>query len=112
MGSIFTLFKDNKPYTSLTKVWIAGICDYVMEFDGQGKVIKSYYDPIHLEVMVKKAYLYSEASEDKKTKVYVVKGDKVKIVELDDTFSWIKIEYQGVKRTYRRWIKIEAIRED
>ena len=104
--------KDKKPYKSLEKEEF-GFADYVMEFDDKGKVIKSYYVPTHLKIVTKKAYFYSESSEDKKTKSYVVKGDKVKIVEIGiATFPWIKIEYQGTKGAYKGWIKLENVDED
>ena len=104
--------KDKKPYKSLEKEEFV-VADYVMEFDDKGKVIKSYYVPSHLRIVTKKAYLYSEASEDKRTKSYVVKGDKVKIVEIGIiTFPWIKIEYQGTKGAYNGWIKVENVDED
>ena len=42
--------------------------------------------------------LSSEASKDKRTKDYIVKGNKVKIVEIGIiTFPWIKIEYKRTK---------------
>ncbi len=104
--------KDKKPYKSLEKEEF-GFADYVMEFDDKGKVIKSYYIPSHLKIVTEKAYFYSAASEDKKTKGYVVKGDKVKILDIGIiTFPWIEIEYQGTKGAYTRWIKMENIDQD
>lgn len=104
--------KDKKPYKSLEKEEF-GFADHVTKFDDKGKVIKSYYIPSHLEIVTEKAYFYSEASEDKKTKRYAVKGDKVKIVEIGiATFPWIKIEFQGTKGAYERWIKLENVDED
>ncbi len=104
--------KDKKPYMSLEKENF-GFADYVMEFDNKGKVMKSYYIPSHLKIVTKKAYFYSEASEDKKTQNYVLKGEKVKIVEIGIiTFPWIKIEYQGTKGTYEGWIKVENVDGD
>ena len=104
--------KDKKPYKSLEKEEFV-FADYVTEFDDKGKVTKSYYIPSHLKIVTKKAYFYSEPSEDKRTKGYVVKGDKVKIVEIGIvTFPWIKIEYQGTKGAYKGWIKLENVMED
>ena len=50
---------------------------------------------------------------DKRTKGYVVKGDKVKILEIGMIrLPWIKIEYQGNKKNYIKWIKLENVEVD
>jgi len=60
-------------------------------------------------VTVKKARLFSGPSDKDKTKLYLIKGDKVEIItrkKVADT-TWFFIRFKG-KKTITRWMKAEA----
>ena len=105
---------DNKPYKKLEKKLlfdILGISDIVQQFDTKGKVIKNYFDPEYLTILSEKAYFYNKPKDSEKTKVYVIKGDKVKVIDTEESYSWVKIEYKSKKRVYKKWIKVDAIQD-
>ncbi len=59
-----------------------------------------------------KSYLYKDLSESSKSKMYLIAGDKVKLLDTktDDTGQeWYYISYQG-KKEIKMWIKAEAVK--
>ena len=59
----------------------------------------------------KKSYLYSKPKSNMQTKTYLVRGDKVSLLDeqIDDTGQdWLKINYKG-RKNLTIWIKAEAI---
>ncbi|WP_457748948.1 hypothetical protein [Sulfurimonas sp.] len=61
--------------------------------------------------IVNKAFLYKHPKENKKTKMYLIKGDKVTLLDekTDDTGQkWYFINYKG-KKDLNMWIKAETV---
>ena len=104
--------KNKKPYKEAEAQIIGEIFDAITKFNSQGKVVKSYYEPTHLTITAKRAYLYSQADEDSKTKAYIIKGDKVKILDYGSASAMVRVEYKGKKKRYERWIKLEDFYEE
>ncbi len=104
--------KDKKPYKEIEGERITGIFTSISKFNSQGKIVKSYYEPTHLSVTAKRAYLYNETNEDTKTNAYILRGAKVKILNHDKVFSMLNVEYKGEKKSYRQWMKIEDFYEE
>ncbi len=66
------------------------------------------YSPATLSI-AEKTYLYSKPVEDGKTKAYLIKGDKVEMLDVSEyPYQWYKIRYKG-KKTLVRWIKTNAV---
>lgn len=58
-----------------------------------------------------KAWLYSEASNTSLTKMYLVKGDKVQLLEFDDSNGlWYFLKYSSKEnRAILKWVKCEDL---
>jgi len=66
------------------------------------------YTPATLSI-AKKTYLYSKPIVDAKTKAYLIKGDKVKMLDVSEyPYQWYKVRYKG-KKTLVRWIKTNSV---
>ncbi|MEE9351033.1 MAG: hypothetical protein V3U78_02135, partial [Thiotrichaceae bacterium] len=59
------------------------------------------------EIAVEKCWLYDEANQDSKSKMYLVKGDKVNILKRSN--DWVLVRYEG-KKTIEKWIESNAIK--
>ena len=93
--------KDKKPYKEIEAL-LLGEFDFIEKFNSQGEVISAYYKPTHVTISAKRAYLYSEPKEDKKTKAYLTKGNKVKILDHKIVlYGMVKVEYKGKKKSYK-----------
>ncbi|MDR1225474.1 MAG: hypothetical protein LBK47_01065 [Prevotellaceae bacterium] len=68
--------------------------------------LKEYLNIDVTEVVSSKSPIYAEP--DKPTKMYLIKGDIVTVLEEKD--GWLRIEYEG-KKMITGWIKKEDIRE-
>lgn len=61
-----------------------------------------------LKISVKKAFLYSDAAENSKTKSYLIKGDVVKITEYKSGF--LKASYRMKNGKYLiRWVSLSSV---
>ena len=68
--------------------------------------------PAVFTVPVDKVYFYTRPDENSKTRAYIVKGDKVEVLDQAGDFSeWLKIRYRG-KKTFVRWIKAIDIEQE
>jgi len=58
------------------------------------------------KVNANRAYYYDKP-KGKKSKIYLVKGDHVKVLDLikDNKKMWTKVAYKGKHKTYRGWVK-------
>ncbi|MDY0122362.1 MAG: SH3 domain-containing protein [Sulfurimonas sp.] len=63
-------------------------------------------DTITKTILQKKQPLYKSPSIDSKTKMYLIKGDKVEILEEKD--NWLHILYKG-KKEIKAWIPKDAV---
>lgn len=65
-----------------------------------------------ISVLKSKSPLYREPSESSKSKMYLIAGDKVKLLDTKTDTSgqkWYYISYQG-KKEIKAWIKAEAVK--
>ncbi len=61
-------------------------------------------------IRIAKAYLYNDANETTRTKMYLVSGDKVKVLKhkkANDNSRWLFIHFDG-KKPLEKWIRTEA----
>jgi len=61
-------------------------------------------------IRIAKAYLYDDADETTRTKMYLVSGDKVKVLKhkkADDNSRWLFIKYKGAVEL-KKWIRAEV----
>jgi hypothetical protein len=61
-------------------------------------------------IKVEKAYLYNDANETTRTKMYLISGDKVKILKTQkasDNSRWLFIHFEG-KTVLEKWIRAEV----
>ncbi len=66
------------------------------------------YTPAILSI-AEKTYLYSKPVEEAKTKAYLIKGDKVTMLDVSEyPYQWYKVRYEG-KKPLVRWIKTDAV---
>lgn len=87
-------------------------------FDPQGKLVKrlvineadekkdlSALQPATRKVTAKKAFLYDKAGAEAPTKMYLVAGDEVALLEIKmvDYNHWYRVRYQG-KKTINKWL--------
>jgi len=95
---------NNKPYKSLKKSTIGDIT-MIEEFDKKGDITKKSFEPKYMTIKTDKAYLYNQPNKKEKTEDYLKKGDKVKILDIDNSYTWIKIEYKEKDKNYQKWIE-------
>lgn len=65
-----------------------------------------------LSTLLMKTFLYKESSESSQSKMYLIAGDKVKLLDTKTDKSgqeWYYISYQG-KKEIKAWIKAEAVK--
>ena len=67
--------------------------------------------PAIREIPVDKAWLYSSAEATTKTEMYLVRGDRIELLDLGEDYlnsrwnGWAHVRYEG-KRTIEAWIKV------
>jgi hypothetical protein len=99
-----------------------GVVEIHKYFDKSGKVIRKILAdpnrqgtavvPAIFSVPVAKIYFYSKPDENSKTSTYIVKGDKVEVLDEAGSWSqWLKVRYRG-KKTFVRWIKAGEIDQE
>jgi hypothetical protein len=99
-GKISTYKKiDKLPSLTLKLLYIRGTKD-------KHNYIKEYLNIDVKEVAASKSMLYSEP--EKPTKMYLIKGDIITVLEEKE--GWIKIEYEG-KKLITGWVKKEDVKE-
>ena len=59
--------------------------------------------PSTLTITAKKAWFHKDPVESSKTKLYVIKGDTVTLLEQEG--DWLKIRFTNKNQTFERWIK-------
>jgi hypothetical protein len=83
---------------------------------GENHVTKVDFSPVQytsseVKVQVKRAYFY-DIWDGKRLKSYLIKGDKVKVLETMSTIDgvwWIKVSYKGKKKIYRYWLRLSDL---
>ncbi|WP_072682644.1 SH3 domain-containing protein [Arcobacter sp. LA11] len=69
--------------------------------------VKIYFKKYKI-IKLEKQYLYNQPNKNSKTKMYLIKGDKVEILEEKD--DWLYILYKG-KKDIKAWIPKSAVQE-
>ena len=89
-------FKEHIPYKYTEEIQEMGFPRYIKEFDSQGNILKTYWDPDRYKVIVPKLYLNK--------KVYIIEGDSVRVVDVDYEKNKVEIVYSGKTKTYKTWV--------
>jgi hypothetical protein len=63
---------------------------------------------IYKNIKIEKQYLFDNPNKDSKTKMYLLKGDKIEIIKEEN--NWLYILYKG-KKDIKKWIPKSAIEE-
>jgi|GEM_PF-4799359 len=86
-----------------------GFLTRTVRFNPEGKVRKTDFTPDTLTITAPKAYFYTQPNEGSKTKGYVIKGDKVKVLDYKPFEGWLFIAYKSSKKLFKRWIRQEDV---
>ncbi len=63
-------------------------------------------------IAVERAYLYNQPVEAAKTSMYVIKGDRVTLLDAAGAWDeWVLMRYQGT-RLIEKWIKFDQLELD
>ena len=101
---------DNTPYIAMVREsFMQSGLERVSIFDEVGVMKKSYIIPKYDTIKSKKSYFYITPNGEK-TDRYIIKGDKIELLDIDIKNRMIFIEFRG-KEVFRRWIKLETIEE-
>ena len=63
-----------------------------------------------VSIKIPKAYLYDDADETTRTKMYLIAGDKIKVLKrkkASDNSRWLFIHFEG-KKSLEKWIRTEV----
>jgi hypothetical protein len=75
----------------------------------QGEMVKILFTPNYLYIKSSKAYFYDKPDKKSRSKVYIIRGDKVKILDIKPLYGWLKVEYPSKKKVFRKWIRLESV---
>lgn len=120
-------FKNGKPYTWMETVVVSpeGDLYHARIYQPDGKLLKTLVaattDPAGInektkpavrKIVVDKAPLYSKADVATKTRMYVIKGDKVELLDYaaDEQQEWFFIRYKG-QQVVEKWVEASALFE-
>jgi hypothetical protein len=111
-------FKDGKLVQRDEEAMIDGELTNVEIYDGNDKLIKTLItdkDNYNLDtptatrkIRLEKAWLYGDADFNTKTKMYVIKGDEVELLDFKNEMFFVR--YKG-RRVIEKWVEAEAIVE-
>ena len=100
--------KDSKPYIAMKReAFMQNGLEKIQIFDENKILQKSSIIPKYDKIKTKKAYFY-KTPNGVKTKRYIIKDDKVKLLDIDMENKMVFIEFKG-KEIFHRWIKLESI---
>jgi hypothetical protein len=116
---------NGKPYLWQDGVMVGSEGDlyFVKTYDSAGKMLKKVVVeaaatpvnettvPAIRKIAAGKAVLYAKPDAKAKTKMYVIKGDKVTLLdyaENDDGSEWFLVRFKG-KKTVEQWVKADVI---
>lgn len=118
-------FKDGKPYTWMETVVASpeGDLYHAKIYQPDGSLLKTLVaeteDPADItektapasrNIVVDKAALYDKPQESSKTRMYVIKGDAVELLDYADNMGaeWFLVRYKG-KKVLEKWVEASAI---
>jgi hypothetical protein len=116
-STIFT-FKNGKVTQRNEEAMIDGLLVNVEIYDANGKRIKRLITSKNdykldtpnekREILLDKAWLYGDADLDTRTKMYVIKGDEVELLDFENEMFLVR--YKG-KKIIEKWVEAEAVLE-
>ena len=112
-------FLDGKPYEYLDSILVVPCVEKITLKKPNGKINKAlvgFYDqekdslePDIRTIAKDRVYLYDKPEEGAKTKMYIIKGDEITLLDLSgDYYEWILIRYKG-KKHIEKWIKTDDL---
>ena len=101
-----------KKLNYLSKEGFEGILDgnqTYFKYKNKNKILE-YISSLNTkaQIQVQKQYLFNKPNKNSKTKMYLIKGDKVEILEEKD--DWLYILYRG-KKDIKAWIPKSAVED-
>ncbi len=114
-------FANGKPYPYLETMTIGYDLEKITLKDRNGAVRRSLISLFNAEkdtvnsavlpIRSERAYLFDKPDEASKTKMYVIRDDKVTILDTGGPYDeWFKIRFEG-KKVLEKWIRAETIDE-
>lgn len=115
-------FFNGKPYEYFESV-VANLCvEKITLKKPNGKIIKTAVGDYNEEknalepdvraITKDRVYFYDKPDEKARTEMYVVKGDKVTLLDLSgEWYEWILVRYKG-KKHIEKWIKFDDLCSD
>ncbi len=107
---ISTIYKISNqiPYISMKKEsFMQSGIERIRIFNKKGILQKSIITPKFTKIKSKKSYFYLTPNGNA-TKRYIIRNDKIKLLDIDIKNKMIFIKFKG-KKIFKRWIKIETI---
>lgn len=113
-------FNNGEPYIYSESVNVSSDIEQVTLKNPAGDVVKkvlvdSYSEDNSMEPAIKavsaeRAYLYNGPDESTKTKMYLIAGDKVTLLDMEGDYyeGWILVRYKG-KKTIEKWLKADQL---
>ena len=110
---------DGNPYAYRESVGIGLDLEKVTLRNEYGDVIQTNIADVRLDgsaaairaIAAERAYFFDEPNETTKTSIYVIRGDKVELLDsAGDWDDWCLIRYRG-KRIFEKWIKTADLEE-
>ncbi|PNK68962.1 hypothetical protein A6J69_018810 [Hafnia paralvei] len=87
-------------------------------YDESGKVISKLASNMdgdfHYVIKVNKIQLFSMPNENSPHKAYLIKGDKVDVLDtnLQEDFYWVKVKYDSSKGPLIKWVKAQDTEDE
>lgn len=109
IAGIFYRFQNGKPYVYLESDEPQGSGLVAKTYkNSTGKIIKNIItdynnNPVTAKVLLPKASLYDSPREESKTTTYLIKGDQVTLLDMAESWQWLLVEYDGVKKSIK-WV--------
>lgn len=114
---------NGRPYIRQARSAMVGDgLDKVVFKNPKGKTLKTLILDTNIEdnperpavrtINAKRAYLHNKPNDNSKTRVYVIKGDRVNLHDYThdvDSGEWFYVRYQGKKKLFKGWIKWNSI---
>lgn len=108
-------FVAGNPYKISQSVMLLDNLEKTTFYNHAGEVVRAQIFDSNTQqtavrpIQQKRAYLYHEPNDENRSKMYIVEGDSVELLDSAGTWDdWLLIRYQG-KQVLEMWIKTEAL---